>query len=320
MIASGKMLIASSLTALMLFLPGPAGHASQKAASEVHRSREGVSWPQARFRPNHKGVNPFETTLSPSTVGGLHQLWATPLGGDVGVSAPTVVNGVVYIGSFDHNVYALNAQTGSILWATPTDDFEEATPAVSDGVVYAHSNGGTLYAMDAATGHILWTSSPGHAVSSPTIAGNVVFVNGYFAVHAYDAQTGGELWTSGPIDLAVNGPTVADGRVFVADEGGIVSAFDQFTGATIWQRPASHGESFQFSTPAASGTRVFVSGEFSGTVYEFNAATGRPGWQVDLGTSGMDTSPAVSGHVVYLAGYGGDSAVYALDASTGATL
>jgi outer membrane protein assembly factor BamB len=32
-------------------------------------------------------------------------------------SSPAVANGVVYVGSVDHNVYALNASTGALLWS-----------------------------------------------------------------------------------------------------------------------------------------------------------------------------------------------------------
>ena len=31
-------------------------------------------------------------------------------------SSPAIVNGVVYVGSYDQNVYALNANTGAKLW------------------------------------------------------------------------------------------------------------------------------------------------------------------------------------------------------------
>ena len=50
-------------------------------------------------------------------------------------SSPAVANGVVYVGSDDGNVYALNAATGAKLWSYATGKLE-SSPAVANGVVY----------------------------------------------------------------------------------------------------------------------------------------------------------------------------------------
>ena len=46
------------------------------------------------------------------------KVWIYTTGG--GVSAPVVVNGVVYVGSTDDRVYALNAATGAEIWSHTT--------------------------------------------------------------------------------------------------------------------------------------------------------------------------------------------------------
>jgi outer membrane protein assembly factor BamB len=72
-------------------------------------------------------------------------------------SSPVVVNGVVYIGSPDGHLYALNATTGKILWQYKTGDvISFSSPAVANGVVYVGSDDKTLHAVDAATGKGLW--------------------------------------------------------------------------------------------------------------------------------------------------------------------
>jgi len=73
-------------------------------------------------------------------------LWMTPTGGDV-VSSPAVANGVVYVGSFDHKLYALDARTGAILWSSATGDSIYSSPTVIDGVVYIGSQDHHLYAF-----------------------------------------------------------------------------------------------------------------------------------------------------------------------------
>ena len=60
-------------------------------------------------------------------------------------SSPAVVNGVVYIGSFDGNVYALNATSGNQIWNYTTGGVW-SSPVVVNGVVYIGSNG-NVYAL-----------------------------------------------------------------------------------------------------------------------------------------------------------------------------
>ena len=77
-----------------------------------------------------------------------------------------MANGVVYVGSYDQNVYALNANTGALLWKYKTANFIESSPAVANGVVYIASNDpdDNLYALDANTGTLLWK----HKKSAPS--------------------------------------------------------------------------------------------------------------------------------------------------------
>ena len=53
----------------------------------------------------------------------------------------------MYVGSYDNNVYALNASTGALLWKYTTANNVESSPAVANGVVYVGSGDGNLYAF-----------------------------------------------------------------------------------------------------------------------------------------------------------------------------
>jgi len=72
-------------------------------------------------------------------------LWSYTTGYSVG-SCPAVANGVVYVGSYDYNVYALNAKTGAKLWSYTTGGYV-GTPAVANGMVYVGSVDGNIYAF-----------------------------------------------------------------------------------------------------------------------------------------------------------------------------
>jgi outer membrane protein assembly factor BamB len=63
------------------------------------------------------------------------KLWSYATGNEVS-SSPAVVNGMVYVGSKDGNVYALNARTGAKLWSYATEYgyFVVSSPAVVNGL------------------------------------------------------------------------------------------------------------------------------------------------------------------------------------------
>jgi outer membrane protein assembly factor BamB len=62
-------------------------------------------------------------------------------------SSPAVANGVVYVGSNDNNLYALNATTGAKVWNYTTGGSVYSSPAVANGVVYVGSQDHNLYAL-----------------------------------------------------------------------------------------------------------------------------------------------------------------------------
>jgi outer membrane protein assembly factor BamB len=73
--------------------------------------------------------------------------WKFEAGGEVR-SIPEVSDGVVYFGSFDHHLYALDVKTGKEKWKFQTGGNFKSSPAVSDGVVYFGSSDNHLYAVD----------------------------------------------------------------------------------------------------------------------------------------------------------------------------
>ena len=67
-------------------------------------------------------------------------------------SSPAVVDGVVYVGSWDGHVYALDAASGTEVWSFATGGEVDSSTAVVDRVVYVGSKDGHVYAIHAASG------------------------------------------------------------------------------------------------------------------------------------------------------------------------
>jgi len=98
-------------------------------------------WPMFRSNPSHTGTGTGDPVLNGTL------LWRYSTGDFNVLSSPAVVGGVVYIGSGDTNVYALNATSGNKLWNYTTGGAVYSSPAVVNGVVYVGSSDGYIYAL-----------------------------------------------------------------------------------------------------------------------------------------------------------------------------
>jgi outer membrane protein assembly factor BamB len=106
--------------------------------------------------------------------------------------SPAVVDGTVFVGSADENVYALDAATGTRQWAFETDDTVFSSPAVVDGTVFVGSLDGNVYALDAATGTRQWAfETDGSVYSSPAVVDGTVFVGSGQNVYALGGDATG---------------------------------------------------------------------------------------------------------------------------------
>ena len=124
-----------------------------------------------------------------------NELWRFMTRGTVS-SSPAVSNGIIYVGSDDNNLYAIDAITGKEKWRFATGDDVYSSPAVANGVVYVGSGGVNLYAIDAVTGKEKWRFMAGGAVSSsPAVSNGVIYVGSSVKnLYAIDAVTGAEKW------------------------------------------------------------------------------------------------------------------------------
>jgi outer membrane protein assembly factor BamB len=84
------------------------------------------------------------------------------------------------------------------------------------------TEGGAVYAIDPDTGAILWSRLLNGTVIAPvTVAGGVLFVATVTGLEIFDAGTGDQLWL-GPADLIYSQPVVAGGAVYTTQIDGRV--------------------------------------------------------------------------------------------------
>jgi outer membrane protein assembly factor BamB len=201
---------------------------------------------------------------------------------DVFLSSPAVAGGVVYIGSGDQNVYALDAVTGAVRWRFAAGDVIHASPAVANGTVYIGSWDRNLYALDAAAGRERWRYTTGNdttiynqigIASSAAVAGGLVFVggrDGHF--HVVDARTGALKWKhDNRGGWTIGSPAVRDGVVYFAtSDGRRFKALDAATGAVRFDL---ENKAVSFSSPAIAGNVVYY-GTSDGWLHGVDIRTG----------------------------------------------
>ncbi|WOO43205.1 PQQ-binding-like beta-propeller repeat protein [Rubellicoccus peritrichatus] len=130
------------------------------------------------------------------TTSSASQAWTFATGDWIDSSA-SIYGNTVYVGSWDSNLYAINANTGAQEWAFETGSLIIGSPAVgADGTAYIGSSDGVFYAVRS-NGSEKWQYNVGSEIdSSPAIGdnGNIYF-GSYDGVFHAVSTAGQPKWT-----------------------------------------------------------------------------------------------------------------------------
>jgi len=194
-------------------------------------------------------------------------------------SSPAVVDGVVYVCA-EGVLYALDADTGDVVWTVDRSTGLRESPAVVDGVVYSAGRtdaGDTcLQAVDATNGDVRWTTmlDDQNFKTSPAVADGTAYVaassqrictrdecNGVTRgqLYAIDATTGDRAWTVDITTDTRSSPAVADGIVYVGCRDGLsaVTTDGEHAWRVNFESDREDGPYVQ-SSPAVADGRVYV--------------------------------------------------------------
>ncbi len=92
--------------------------------------------------------------------------------------------GNIYVGSQDDNLYAISPM-GSELWHFSTNADVDSTPTVYGTTVYTGSDDGYLYAIDTQSGQLIWKRRIGTCRSSAYVDSHMLVVTGNSSVYAF---------------------------------------------------------------------------------------------------------------------------------------
>jgi len=265
------------------------------------------------------------------------QIWKFETDGKID-SSPTIVNGTVFIGSYDNRLYAINSDTGEQVWKFNTGGKVNSSPAFLNNSVYIGSLNWKIYKIDPDTGDEIWGKriGSGSIRSSPTVV-DINDITDFDELDnssgesiesiVYYGDTNGDVYSveDGPLkrwefstaNWIESSPTVVNKTVFIGSWDGYLYAIDANTGDRIWTFDTGQSGDERTrgidSSPTVSDGTVFV-GSDSKAVFALDTTTGEKIWKYE--TSGpVKSSPTVAAGTVYCADLFGS--VYAINANTG---
>jgi outer membrane protein assembly factor BamB/predicted Ser/Thr protein kinase len=233
-------------------------------------------------------------------------------------STPALVGGTLYAGSYDNNLYALNAIKGTLQWKFATDGGICGTPVPHGDLIIFGSEDHTVYALDVREKRVRWRYATGSPVrSSPCVHGEKVYVGSDDGcLYALNLATGTEIWkmkTWMPIRStpAIGGPD--DAVVYVGSEDTNLYAVDAQAGTAKWKFQTLRGVT---SSPLVVDGFVYV-GSLDSHLYAFDAEMGWLLWKFKTGHY-VVSSPRMKGGIIVFGSV--DGTVYALEAKSGRQL
>ncbi|WP_437820246.1 outer membrane protein assembly factor BamB family protein [Sorangium sp. So ce1078] len=209
----------------------------------------------------------------------------------------------VFVGSSDHGLYAVRADTSDVIWRFETLGPVQSEPlydAASD-VVYFGSNDGALYKVRASDGQLLYRFMTNAKVTRrPVLRDGVLYVtNSNDTLIALDAATGAMRWhqhRTPAFGMEISGhagPALGRDKVYTAFSDGVVMAYDLKNGSEQWAlvdlaaeaEQSAGGQTPKYldtdTTPVfgqiGSGDVVFVAG-YAGGVFALDAENGTRAW------------------------------------------
>lgn len=181
----------------------------------------------------------------------------------------------------------------------PTFNHRAATPLVQPGVVYAGSSDGGIYAIESARGGKLWRHEAGAPVFSGielrdedtlmfgTMDGSAVLLDRRSRAEILRVKTGGGVVTT---------PVIAAHRLIVGSRDYQLHAFNLADGSPAWR--FSYWFSWIESTPALRDGLLYVGGSDYARVTAIDPATGRARWGTIVGGMDWGT-PLVTERFVF---------------------
>ncbi len=218
----------------------------------------------------------------------------------------------LYIGSYDHNLYALDLKTGEFLWKYATEGGIVTRPFVYRDRLIFGSEDKVAYAISL-SGRLVWTCPTKGRIRSSAV---VDFDHAFFGsddsnLYAINAQNGRIIWQYAAMGPIRSSPVLGDEFVYVGSEDGNISALELRKGTARWKFRSKRAIT---SSPGIYQKKIVVCGSSDKSIYGLDTKSGYQLWQVRT-KQAIISSAVVFEDIAYIGGT--DKNMYAINAETG---
>lgn len=256
-------------------------------------------------------LNRINSTASQSVQSntGVKPIWAFQCEDEIR-GTPLYYNGMVYVGCYDNNLYALKADNGEFVWKYPTDGGIVSRPVVAEDIIYFGSEDKRVHAISARSGKVVWTYFTERPVrSSGRVAEGHIFIGSDDAyLHAINLTTGRMIWRFEAGSEVRSTPFVANDLIYFGTEGGELCCVD-FRGQAKWVYKAKRNIT---SSPWVQDNIVYFN-SMDNFVYAVDAKSGWLLWRFRMEKASI-VSPYVSDGIVFTGSTDGN--IYAIEAKS----
>ena len=264
---------------------------STEAMKSVTPPPRAEDWHTFMHDLSFSGVSPDESLTPP-----LALLWKFKTGGPL-YASPVTANGILYIGSTDGKLYALDAKQWGIKWVFDAGDAIRYSAIALGDRVYFNARNNKVYALDAKTGEKLWEfKSKNWMDAPPVVADNKVYIGVFPSkIYVLNARTG-------TVESVRERTIHIRGIEYGCAKGVFRPVFSEHD-AKLWRDQTGGSESY----PVIANGVVYI-GARDGQLHAFDAASKTQVWTYQLGGF-VEAAPAISDGILYAAS--GDGSVYA---------
>ncbi len=296
------------------------------------RTTDKGSWPMYGY----DGTNSFNYPNSAPRTNDV--IWNTNFAADFSAT-PAVIDGLIYVGGTDYNLYCIDANTGQEIFKYHFPSQVVSTPCVVGDMIYVGCRDGNMYAFNRETQEEEWKFTTGGDVdSSPKVVGETVYfgsLDGYF--YAVDTITHLLVWKywCGEDYMVKSAPAISGnrlvfgtynedgskGNVTCLDINGFQDGNDGYSGETntsgtagdiIWQYTPQKGIT---GSASIMGDRIFIGSE-DGKLHCLALTDGSLLWDAATGDAVRSCpTPVPETNSVIFGSW--DGFLYNLNASTG---
>lgn len=205
---------------------------------------------------------------------------------------PILTEKLVIVGNAIDGLVAYDRDTAHTRWRMDIKDGSEGGAQLVEDILYFGASDGQFYAIQSESGKILWSYPlKAEGIARPLVHGGVVYVlGGNNVAHALNSKTGKLLWTYNRREagnISVRGgsqPAVAGGLVLIGFSDGALVALNKSSGSIVWETNLNRNKRFRDvdASPIIDGEMAYVS-SYDGALYSVNIKDGTIQWTVEDG-------------------------------------